>query len=69
MSRPRPVLIVTTDLGQDPDDQQSLVRLLHFVNDFTFSCAPTLFLKTGGGISIRPISESSCGWIRAAYKR
>jgi D-aminopeptidase len=30
----RPALIVTTDLGQDPDDQQSMVRLLHYANDF-----------------------------------
>ncbi len=30
----RPNLIVTTDIGQDPDDQQSMVRLLHYANDF-----------------------------------
>ncbi len=29
----RPALIVTTDLGQDPDDQQSMIRLLHYAND------------------------------------
>ncbi len=28
------VLIVTTDIGQDPDDKQSLVRLLHYANEF-----------------------------------
>ena len=28
-------LIVTTDIGQDPDDQQSMVRLLHYANEFT----------------------------------
>ena len=27
-------LIVTTDIGQDPDDQQSMVRLLHYANEF-----------------------------------
>lgn len=27
-------LIVTTDIGQDPDDQQSLVRLLHYADQF-----------------------------------
>ena len=27
-------LIVTTDIGQDPDDEQSMVRLLHYANDF-----------------------------------
>ena len=31
----KPNLIVTTDIGQDPDDQQSMVRLLHYANDFT----------------------------------
>ncbi len=32
-AQPRP-LIVTTDIGQDPDDQQSMVRLLHYANEF-----------------------------------
>lgn len=27
-------LLVTTDIGQDPDDQQSMVRLLHYANEF-----------------------------------
>lgn len=30
----KPILIVTTDIGQDPDDQQSLVRLLHYADKF-----------------------------------
>ena len=30
----RPRLIVTTDIGQDPDDEQSMVRLLHYANEF-----------------------------------
>ncbi len=30
----KPRLIVLTDIGQDPDDQQSMVRLLHYANDF-----------------------------------
>lgn len=34
VSAQRPNLIVTTDIGQDPDDQQSMVRLLHYANDF-----------------------------------
>jgi hypothetical protein len=29
----KPRLIVTTDIGQDPDDQQSMVRLLHYANE------------------------------------
>ena len=29
-----PMLIVTTDFGQDPDDQQSMIRLLHYANEF-----------------------------------
>jgi hypothetical protein len=33
----RPLLIVTTDIGQDPDDQQSLVRLLHYANEFNLA--------------------------------
>jgi hypothetical protein len=31
----KPRLIVTTDIGQDPDDEQSMVRLLHYACDFT----------------------------------
>jgi len=30
----KPRLIVTTDIGGDPDDQQSLIRLLHHAADF-----------------------------------
>jgi hypothetical protein len=30
----KPRLLVLTDIGQDPDDQQSLIRLLHYANDF-----------------------------------
>ena len=29
-----PRLIITTDIGQDPDDMQSLIRLLHYANEF-----------------------------------
>jgi hypothetical protein len=32
MSRPR--LIVLTDIGGDPDDRQSMIRLLHYANEF-----------------------------------
>ena len=31
---PRPRLLVLTDIGGDPDDQQSLVRLLYYLNEF-----------------------------------
>lgn len=31
----RPRLLVLTDIGQDPDDLQSLVRLLHYANEFS----------------------------------
>lgn len=30
----RPILVVTTDIGGDPDDQQSLTRLLLYSNEF-----------------------------------
>ncbi len=30
----KPRLIVTTDIGQDQDDEQSMVRLLHYANEF-----------------------------------
>src|SRR5438552_7120264 len=30
----KPRLVVLTDIGGDPDDQQSLIRLLHYANEF-----------------------------------
>jgi hypothetical protein len=30
----KPRLIVLTDIGGDPDDQQSMIRLMHYVNEF-----------------------------------
>jgi hypothetical protein len=30
----KPRLLITTDIGQDPDDQQSLIRWLHYANEF-----------------------------------
>ena len=32
--RDRPRLLVLTDIGGDPDDQQSLVRLMVYANEF-----------------------------------
>ena len=32
--REKPRLLILTDIGGDPDDQQSLVRLLHYANEF-----------------------------------
>jgi hypothetical protein len=34
MQAQKPRLIVLTDIGQDPDDEQSMVRLLHYANEF-----------------------------------
>jgi hypothetical protein len=34
LSEEKPILIVTTDIGGDPDDQQSLIRLLVYSNEF-----------------------------------
>src|SRR5438105_3775028 len=30
----RPRLIVLTDVGGDPDDRQSMIRLMHYANEF-----------------------------------
>src|SRR5215831_9121316 len=30
----KPRLVVLTDIGGDPDDQQSLIRLMHYANQF-----------------------------------
>ncbi len=34
ISEDKPILIITTDIGGDPDDQQSLTRLLVYSNEF-----------------------------------
>jgi len=34
LSEEKPILIITTDIGGDPDDQQSLTRLLVYSNEF-----------------------------------
>lgn len=34
LSEEKPILIITTDIGGDPDDQQSLTRLLLYSNEF-----------------------------------
>ncbi len=33
-SEDKPILLITTDIGGDPDDQQSLTRLLVYANEF-----------------------------------
>ena len=33
-TRPLPRLLVLTDIGGDPDDQQSMVRLMLYTNEF-----------------------------------
>jgi hypothetical protein len=49
----RPRLAVLTDIGGDPDDQQSMIRLMHYANEFELelliaTAVRTRHLNTGG---------------------
>ncbi len=42
----RPRLAVLTDIGGDPDDQQSLVRLMHYANEFELELLVATAVRT-----------------------
>ena len=42
----RPRLAVFTDIGGDPDDQQSMVRLLHYANEFDLELLVATAIRT-----------------------
>jgi hypothetical protein len=42
----RPRLAVFTDIGGDPDDQQSLVRLIHYANEFELELLAATAIRT-----------------------
>jgi hypothetical protein len=42
----RPRLAVLTDIGGDPDDQQSMIRLLHYANEFEIELLVATAIRT-----------------------
>lgn len=46
VSAERPRLAVFTDIGGDPDDQQSMVRLLHYANEFELELLVATAIRT-----------------------
>lgn len=52
-----PILIVTTDIGGDPDDQQSLTRLLVYANEFDIRALIASASGTRGELGIDTVKE------------
>jgi hypothetical protein len=42
----RPRLAVLTDIGGDPDDQQSMIRLMHYANEFELELLAATAIRT-----------------------
>ena len=53
----KPILIVTTDIGGDPDDQQSLTRLLVYSNEFDIRGLIASASGTRGELGVDTIKE------------
>ncbi len=53
----RPILVVTTDIGGDPDDQQSLIRLLMYSNEFDIRGLIASASGTPGELGIDTVKE------------
>jgi len=53
----KPILIVTTDIGGDPDDQQSLTRLLVFSNEFDIRALIASASGTRGELGLDTVKE------------
>lgn len=54
---PRPRLIILTDIGGDPDDRQSMIRLLHYANEFEIEALISSAAGTPGELAdavVRP---------------
>lgn len=53
----RPILVVTTDIGGDPDDQQSLTRLLLYSNEFDIRGLIASSSGTPGELGVDTVKE------------
>jgi hypothetical protein len=53
----KPILIVTTDIGGDPDDQQSLTRLLVYSNEFDIQGLIASASGTRGELGVDTVKE------------
>ena len=61
----RPRLAILTDIGGDPDDQQALVRFLHYANEFEVELLIATAVRTrhlAGGQSARFAPEHWGQW-------
>jgi hypothetical protein len=53
----KPILVVTTDIGGDPDDQQSLVRLLVYSNEFDIQALIASASGTVGELGVDTVKD------------
>ncbi len=65
----RPILVVTTDIGGDPDDQQSLTRLLLYSNEFDIRGLIASSSGTRGELGVDTVrNQLICAYIHAYDK-
>jgi hypothetical protein len=62
-----PILIITTDIGGDPDDQQSLTRLLVYSNEFDIRGLVASASGTRGELGVDTVKEQLIREYVAAY--
>lgn len=65
MTRPR--LVVLTDIGGDPDDRQSLIRLLHYANEFEIEALIASAAGTPGELDEEVVRPALIGELVDAY--
>jgi hypothetical protein len=58
ISEDKPILIITTDIGGDPDDQQSLTRLLVYANEFDIQGLIASASGTRGELGVDTVKEN-----------
>jgi hypothetical protein len=64
---PRPRLLVLTDIGGDPDDRQSMIRLLHYANDFEIEGLIASAAGTPGELGEAVVKPELIAELVAAY--
>ena len=63
----KPILVVTTDIGGDPDDQQSLTRLLVYSNEFDIQALIASASGTRGELGVDTVKEQLIREYVSAY--
>jgi hypothetical protein len=65
----KPRIIITTDIGGDPDDQQSMVRLLVYSNEFDIEALIATASGTPGELGVDTVKDALIRNYIAAYEK